>query len=432
MSEGPRGLLIAAPASGSGKTTVTLGILAALGRRGVEVASAKAGPDFIDPGFHRAATGRDCLTLDPWAADAVQLRARAAGAAGRLLIVEGAMGLFDGADDGSAAGAGASADLAAALDLPVVLVVDAARSGQGLAAVIAGLVGWRRDVRVAGIILNRTGSARHAAMAARAVAPVAEVLGVLPREEGLATPSRHLGLVQAEERRDLAEFLDHAADRVAAHVDLDRLVALAGPLQLGGSPRRLPPPGQRVAVARDTAFGFAYPHMLADWRTAGAELAFFSPLADEPPDPAADALFLPGGYPELHAGRIAGAARFLAGLSAAAARGTVIHGECGGYMVLGRGLVDADGTRHAMADLLPLETDFSAPARTLGYRRLTALAGPWAGATLRGHEFHYARTLTAEGPPLYRATDAAGEDLGPLGLAVGRVSGSFAHVVEVG
>ncbi|HUF56336.1 MAG TPA: cobyrinic acid a,c-diamide synthase, partial [Thermohalobaculum sp.] len=181
---------------------------------------------------------------------------------------------------------------------------------------------------------------------------------------------------------------------------------------------------------RDTAFGFAYPHMFGDWRAAGAELAFFSPLADEAPDPASDAVFLPGGYPELHAGRIAGAARFLQGIAVAAGRGAVIHGECGGYMVLGRGLVDDAGTRHRMAGLLPLETDFSSPARTLGYRRLAALAGPWAGAALRGHEFHYARTLSAEGPPLYRAADAAGADLGTIGLAVGQVSGSFAHVIE--
>ncbi|MCL5775616.1 cobyrinate a,c-diamide synthase [Limibaculum sp. FT325] len=436
----PRGLVVAAPASGAGKTTVTLGLIAALRARGVAVQAAKSGPDYIDPAFLAAASGRPCATLDAFAADAAQLGARAAealagglggDAPARLLVIEGAMGLFDGADDGSAMGRGSTADVAAALGLPVLLVMDAARMGQGAAAIVAGLARFRADVRVAGVILNRVGSARHAAMLRRAVGAVAPMLGTLTRCDDLSLPSRHLGLVQAGERADLADFIARAAEWVAGGVDLAAVEALASPIGAAAPPRRLPPPGQRVAVARDFAFAFAYPHMLADWRAAGAEIVPFSPLADQAPDPAADAVFLPGGYPELHAGLLAAAGRFRAGMEAAQRRGAAIHGECGGYMVLGEGLVDAGGARHAMLGFLRLETSFAERRLHLGYRRLSPRGGSWSGP-LVAHEFHYATTLRAEGAPLYDATDAAGADLGPMGLVSGRVSGSFAHVIEPG
>ena len=471
-----RGLLIAAPASAQGKTTLTLGLLRALARRGADIASAKSGPDYIDPAFHAAATGRPCLTLDAWAATPAQLRARAAAATAELLLVEGAMGLYDGADTGAApprdaapagpAGRalpppplwgrhgeggrdgeggrapGSAACLATALGIPVLLVLDISRMGQSAAALVHGLATFPASgsaaPRIAGVVLNRAGSVRHAALVARAVRAVCPVLGILPRRDGLALPSRHLGLVQAAEHPDLATFLDHAADAVEAGCDLDAIAALALPVAAPeGPPARLAPIGQRIAVASDAAFGFAYRHMLGDWRAAGAEIVPFSPLADQPPDPLADAVFLPGGYPELHAGRIAAASAFLAGMHAAAGRGTTLYGECGGFMVLGDGLVDADGARHAMLGLLRLETSLARPARVLGYRRLAPLAGPWtrplagrSAAPLAGHEFHYAATVRADGPPLFAMQDAAGNELGPAGLAIGSVSGSFAHIIE--
>ena len=424
-SAGRRGFLIAAPSSGAGKTTVTLGVLRALSRRGVAVGSGKSGPDYIDPAFHAAATGYPCISLDPWCASAAQVRARAASVAAELLVVEGAMGLFDGAPSpDSPLGRGSSADVAAALGVRVVLVVDAGRTAQTVAAVVAGLASWRADVRVAGVILNRVGSARHEAMLRAAVSTVCPVLGALRRDEGLATPSRHLGLVQASERGDLEAFLDRAADAVEAGCDLDALVALAEPVAGGGEPVRLVPLGQRVAVASDVAFGFAYPHMLADWRAQGAEVVPFSPLADEGPDADADAVFLPGGYPELHAGQLAAAQGFAAGMRRARARGAVIYGECGGYMTLGRGIVDADGVRHGMLGFLGVETSFAERRLHLGYRRLVG------AETYLGHEFHYASTLSEVGEPLFRAYDAMGDDLGACGLRDGAVSGSFAHVVE--
>ncbi len=417
------GLLVSAPASGSGKTVVTLGLLRALRRRGVPVRSAKSGPDYIDPRFHEAATGLPCVNLDAWAMGEARLRALAGG--GGTLVVEGAMGLFDGAPP---EGRGSSAALARLLGLPVVLVVDGARMAQSAGALVAGFARHDPEVRVAGVVLNRVGSDRHAATLARAVrAAGVPVLGALPRAEALAQPSRHLGLVQAGERADLDLFVDGAADLVERHLDLSALVGLAaGDLAPTEGPRAAPP-AQRIAVARDEAFAFAYPHLLADWRAGGAEVAFFSPLADEAAPPA-DLVVLPGGYPELHAGRLAAAARFMASLRAAAERAW-LYGECGGYMVLGDGLVDAGGQRHGMAGLLGVETSFAARRLHLGYRVVEAAAGPLPGRWT-AHEFHYATALREEGEPLFRAWDAEGAALAPMGRRRGRVAGSFAHLID--
>ncbi len=418
------GLIISAPASGSGKTTVTLGLLRALSRQGVPVRGAKSGPDYIDPRFHEAACGAPCPNLDAWAMAPARLKALASG--DDLLIIEGAMGLFDGAPP---AGRGATADLARHLGLPVILLIDAARMAQSAAPLAMGFAAHDPDVRVAGILLNRVGSPRHEKMLRTALAPTGlPVLGALPRDAGLSHPDRHLGLVQAEERPDLDDFLDRAADAVAAHVDLGALIALAAPLPDAPEPIPVQAPSRRIAIARDKAFAFAYPHQQNDWRAGGAVIESFSPLADDPV-PDADLIFLPGGYPELHAGTIASARTFLDTLRAAAARGTPIYGECGGYMVLGETLTDAAGKHHVMAGLLRLETSFATRKLHLGYRTLTATSGPFPGR-FAGHEFHYATTLRAEGAPLFDATDAEGTALPPMGLTEGSVSGSFAHLIE--
>jgi cobyrinic acid a,c-diamide synthase len=421
---GGTGLILAAPSSGSGKTTVTLGVLRALARAGVPVRGAKSGPDYIDPRFHAAASGVPCVNLDAWAMAPDRLRALAAGTG--LLVIEGAMGLFDGAPP---QGRGATADLARVLGLPVVLVVDAARMAQSVAPLVAGFAGHDPAVRVAGVILNRVGSARHEAMLRAALAPVGvPVLGAVPRDTGLAHPSRHLGLVQAGERPDLEVFLDAAAAVMAARVDLDALRSLAAPLPpLPPVAPRVDPPAQRIAVAGDAAFAFAYPHLLADWRAAGAEVVPFSPLADDAV-PDADLVILPGGYPELHAGGIAAAGRFMDSLRKAA-QSTAIYGECGGYMVLGKALTDADGVTHPMAGLLDLATSFADRRLHLGYRTVTAQDGPFPG-TWAAHEFHYATTVHARGAPLFAARDAEGTALPPMGLRAGRVAGSFAHLID--
>lgn len=425
-----RGLVIAAPSSGQGKTVLTLGLLRAFRGRGLNIASGKSGPDYIDPAFHEAATGRPCVTLDAFAADAAQLRARAAlQAPADLLVVEGAMGLFDGAPSGGAVGEGAASQVAAALGLPVVLVLDAARMGQTAGAIVAGLATWSQDIAVAGVLLNRVASARHETMLRQAIEPVCPVLGVIPRDGALELPSRHLGLVQAAEMVELEGFISHAGSVISNHADLNALINLAGILSVDHEvSRRLPPLGQHIAVARDEAFSFCYWHMLQDWRAQGATLSFFSPLADHGPADDADAVFLPGGYPELYAGRLARAQGFHAGMARARSRDACIYGECGGYMVLGESLVDESGTGHAMLGYLKLQTSFADRKRHLGYRHLIgqgSLRGAYAG-----HEFHYATTLKAVGEPLFQATDGTGVQIEPMGLREDRVLGSFAHLIE--
>jgi cobyrinic acid a,c-diamide synthase len=424
-----RAIIIAAPSSGAGKTTVTLGLLRALRRRGVAVASAKVGPDYIDPAFHAAASGRPCRNLDPWAMRPETLLCQLDRAAEGvdLLIVEGVMGLFDGAAEGG----GSTADLAALLGLPVLLVQDVRGQTVSAAAVAKGFATYRDDVRIAAVLLNRVGSPRHTDLIRPAFESLGlPVLGALARTDGIAVPSRHLGLVQAGEQADLAGFLERAADAIDAAVDLDRLMALAQPIvRRGESSAAIPPLGHHIAVARDIAFAFAYPHVLDGWRAAGAEIGFFSPLADQAPPASADAVYLPGGYPELHAGRLAASASFRRGMQAAAARGACIYGECGGYMTLGAGLVDNDGVRHEMLGLLPIETSYAAPQRHLGYRRIILSTetplGP-AGAQYRGHEFHFASEVARQNAPRFCESDGHG----PAGAAVGRVFGSFLHLID--
>ena len=436
MANPAPGIIIAAPASGQGKTVVTLAIVRALTNYGLSVAAAKAGPDYIDPAFHAAAGGRPCFNLDTWAMrfDTFVAIAGRLGAESSLVVCEGAMGLFDGAADGR----GSTADIAAITGWPVVLVVDVRGQGASVAALLRGFAGHRRDVPLAGVILNRVGSARHADILTRAIRESGldlPVLGCLPRDAALALPDRHLGLVQASEHPALDDFLDGAAEIVRKSIDLKAFRRLARRAPAGRAELApLAPIGQRIAVARDEAFAFSYASVLEGWRAAGSELSFFSPLADEAPARDADAVYLPGGYPELHAGRIAGNSRFLGGLRDAAARDAAVYGECGGYMVLGRGLTDADGTSHAMAGLLPLETTFAERRRHLGYREATAAGDSLLGArgaVFTGHEFHYA-TIASEGPadPLFSITDALGADLGHAGLAIGRVAGSFIHLID--
>ena len=431
-----RGLIVAAPRSGAGKTTVTLGLLAALKRRGLAVQAAKAGPDYIDPAFHQAATGRKSVNLDSWAMRPSLLDALVGEAASRadMLVIEGVMGLFDGID--AAAGrTGSTADLAARFVLPVLLVIDVSGQSQSAAALLRGFVTHDPEVKIGGVVLNRVGSERHRKFVADAIAASGiPVLGSVPRDEMIALPERHLGLVQAGEHGDLAERLDRLAAIAETHLDLDRILRLAVPPHLAEAKQAtaLPPPGSRIALAQDAAFTFVYPHVLDGWRRAGAEIVAFSPLADEPPPKDCDSCWLPGGYPELHAGRLAGAHKFRDGLARFAATRPV-HGECGGYMVLGEVLEDADGISHPMAGLLGHATSFARRKLHLGYREATLLADSpigRAGSRLRGHEFHYAALVaTCNDEPLVELADGQGQRLGTSGSWRGHVTGTFFHAI---
>jgi cobyrinic acid a,c-diamide synthase len=291
-------------------------------------------------------------------------------------------------------------------------------------------------LRVAGVVLNKIGSARHLRLAREGVeAAGLKVIGALPKQVDIVLPERHLGLVQAAETAELEARLDALADFVEAHVDLDAVQAAAGPARLACAPCArvaLAPPGQNIALARDAAFSFIYPHLLAGWRKCGAEIKFFSPLADEAPPKDADCAWLPGGYPELHAGRLAASRRFLDGLRAFA-QAKPVHGECGGYMALGQSLTDASGTVHEMAGLLSVHTSFAKRKMSLGYRDATLLADcalGRKGQRFRGHEFHYASIVTpGEDAPMALARDAYGGAPLNAGSRRGLVSGSFFHCI---
>jgi len=339
-------------------------------------------------------------------------------------------------------------------------VLDVAGQSQSAAAVAAGFAAFDPAVRLAGVILNRVGSERHRALVTDAIDQLGlPIFGAIPRDPALTLPERHLGLVQAGEHADLAARLARLADAVEQHCDVAAIVEAAQPLghararpghpdtrgsaslieMAGTSPAMtrgedgvLRPPGQRIALAADAAFTFMYPHLLAGWRRAGAEVVTFSPLADEAPPEDCDACWLPGGYPELHAGALAAAENFRSGLARFAAT-RAVHGECGGYMVLGEGLVDADGARHAMAGLLGHATSFAQRKLHLGYRTARLLADcpiGVAGASVRGHEFHHASVIApGRDAPLAAVTDAQGRPVDVAGTWRAHVSGTFFHAI---
>ncbi len=428
------GFIVAAPHSGAGKTTITIGLMRALTRQGLAVQAFKCGPDYIDPAFHAVATGRPSFNLDTWAMAPATLGDLLARHPADIAIAEGVMGLFDGVAAPGQIARGATADLAALLGWPVLLVLDVSGQTETAAAVAAGLAHYRDDVAIAGVILNRVAGPRHLALITPGFERVGlKVFGALGHDARFELPERHLGLVQAGEMADIDRRLDALADAIASAIDLSGVrhaVAPAKPMA-GGASRR--PPGQRIAVARDRAFSFMYPHLLEGWRLAGAEILPFSPLADEAPAQQADAVWLPGGYPELHGGALAAARQFREGLRALAARSVPIHGECGGYMVLGQGIEDAEGRRHAMAGLLQVETSFAERRLHIGYRRVRLLAngplGP-AGETIMGHEFHYASVLKVGDEPLVDCRDATGAVVPEAGARNGSVSGTFFHAID--
>lgn len=428
-------LLIAAPSSGSGKTTVTLALLRAFRRQGIKIGSFKVGPDYIDPVFHSYASGTPCINLDPWA----MRRESQAGildqalSSSELVIGEGVMGLFDGARDGT----GSTADVAVDWEIPVVLVVDAKGQGASVAALLQGFNTHRNDLSLSGVIFNKVGGTGHIELleAAAAMAGI-PALGFIPKREELALDHRHLGLVQAREKADLEIFLEKAADIIETSCDLMALQKLAGSPAANDDQNTvsIPPFAQRIAIAEDDAFAFAYPHILSGWRQSGAEISFFSPLADEAPDQTAEAVFLPGGYPELHGDTLAAAVNFKTGIHSAAAENKPVYGECGGFMVLGDALIDRQGVSHRMLGLLPIETSFAAPKLHLGYRNAQLNSKCILGNSndsFAAHEFHYASlTKTGDALSLFNISDATGKDLGSAGAVVGSVAGSFIHLID--
>lgn len=445
-------LLLAAPMSGSGKTTITAGLIAALSARGLAVAPFKCGPDYIDPSYHALAAGRSCANLDAWLVPPERipdvLARRGAGA--DLALIEGVMGLFDGyaGDDDT----GSSAHIARLTGAPVVIVLDVRAMARTAAALVAGLRDFDPRVRVVGVILNRAGSPRHAAMVRAAIEGDAglPVLGALLRDEAITLPERHLGLVPTAEAGRWRAWLDEVRARIEASVDLEALLALARaapPLDLPASalPAAAPEPpfapnnavpGDEaliIAVSRDEAFSFLYDDNLDLLREAGATIAFFSPLRDAALPPGAGALYLCGGFPELYAAQLSANGSMRAAIRAAAARGLPIYAECGGLMYLTETLIDAAGQAHPMVGLLPGRSVMT-PRLTLGYRTVRASGASWlweSGETVRGHEFHYSvwEDRPADLPWLYTCLpDALRPDARPEGARAGNVLASYVHI----
>ncbi len=442
-----RVLVVAGTASGVGKTSVTLGLLSALRRRGLRVQAFKVGPDFIDPGLHEVASGRASYNLDGWMCgrEAVLATVARRAADADVAIVEGVMGCFDGIDGSS--DAGSTAQVARWLGAPVVLVVDAAAQSRSAAATVLGFERFDPALNVAAVIVNRVGSDTHARWVSEAIRAACRAVpvGAIPRDDAWwAMPERHLGLLTAADGVLAGERLVRMADTVERSVDLERLLSLASPLSWGagpptsqlrstpGNPGRTSMPRATIGIARDHAFQFYYAENLDLLREAGADLVEWSPLADgEPPD--VDGLYFGGGYPELHAQHLADNARCRQSVRRFALDpGRPVYAECGGLMYLAESLEDADGRVHEMVGLLPARVTMRPPRMSLGYLGVTLTAptplGP-AGTVARGQEFHFSTLspVPASVPRAYGVT-APGGATRAEGYVVGRSLMSYVHL----
>lgn len=434
------GFVIAAPNSGSGKTLITLGLLRAFKNRGLSVGSFKVGPDYIDPTFHSVASEKICRNLDFWGMreETLSGECKAILTHNDIAIAEGVMGLFDGAFVGKRDDCGSTADAAKWLGWPIVLIVNASGVGESVAALIQGFRNYRSDVNIAGIILNSVNGPKHENILKDAISRInIPCLGCIPRDDRLVLPSRHLGLIRASEINEIDGWLNQAAKIIADNLDLNSLEKLAKKGHFFDIPNnKLPVPalGTHTAIARDDAFSFCYDHVVDAWRAANIKLSFFSPLEDEAPDLSADSIFLPGGYPEIHAAKLANNKRFKEAIRCLSKRNAAIYGECGGFMVLGKGLIDQHGDYHEMTGLLPIETSFENPKLHLGYREISlkrdGILGN-SGKGFKGHEFHYCQVSSSDSVEcLFDVTDAKGKNFSEVGCKVNSVMGSFIHIID--
>ncbi|MEW6658494.1 MAG: cobyrinate a,c-diamide synthase [Thermodesulfobacteriota bacterium] len=439
MTQQIRGLVIAGTQSGVGKTTITLGLIAAFRRRGLAVQPFKVGPDFIDPGHHTRAAGRVSCNLDGWMLsqdDNLSLFRRYAGDA-QVAVVEGVMGLFDGYDGLSEAGS--TAQMAKWLGLPVLLVVDARSMARSAAALVHGFATFDPELALAGVVFNRVGGVGHLQYLTQALGQLEGIkcLGGLPRDGELAIPERHLGLFTAEDHPLEEKRLEHLAGVMEEHLDLEGLLAslpvLPVPPVAEEPPVAASPPNVRLGVARDQAFCFYYQENLELLAQYGAELVPFSPLKDPELPGNLHGLYLGGGYPELYAGQLAANTGMIRSMAVQADRGLPIYAECGGLMYLSREIEDLEGRRHPMAGVLPLKVRMLPRLKALGYREITLMApgllGP-AGTWARGHEFHYSEIISGaeELPKLYQVTARQGRETAPEGYCRNNILASYVHL----
>jgi cobyrinic acid a,c-diamide synthase len=437
-------LCLAGTASGVGKTTLTMGLIAALTRRGLTVQPFKAGPDYIDPTYHSLAAGRPCRNIDTWMVppDRMVTLFHQAARQADVAVIEGVMGLFDGAsyiDEH-----GSTAEIAKLLGAPVLLILDVGKMARSAGALALGYARFDPGLKPAGFLLNRCGSVGHfeGVKSAIEAATGLPVLGWLPKAAGLHIPERHLGLVPTNERGVLTDFINQAGELVEGHFDLEAILRLAATQSPGKAVIEPPRPPQptlppvRIAVAHDAAFGFYYEDNFDLLRQAGADLVFFSPLQAETLPPAIDGLYLGGGFPELYAAQLAANHSLLATIRRAHLSGLPIYAECGGFMLLTAAIVDLADIRHPMVGLIPGQVRMQSRLVSLGYRLVEGTADNFllsAGQTARGHEFHWSQWEPADpaepAPAAFLVRprrDAAPAT--PTGFRQGKLVASYIHL----
>lgn len=433
-----KALIVSAPRSGAGKTSIAIGLMRAFTKRGLRVCGVKSGPDFIDPGFHKAATYHSGFNLDSWAMepDMIKHYLSKASSDNDLIIIEGSMGLFDGIPAGDNR-TGAVADIARQFQIPVLLVLDVSGHAQTAAAIVKGFQLYDTEVPVSGIVLNRVASERHENLIKGAIEHIhCPVVGSVKRNSVPVLSERYLGLVQASEYDELENFIEKLALTVEDSLNLDKILVQAKGLNItskSGNIFALPPPAQHIALAHDAAFTFIYPHIFNEWERTGIKITLFSPLADEAPPKECDLCWLPGGYPEIYAEQLSKAYKFKKGLQEFA-QTRPVHGECGGYIVLGRFFEDAEGIKHEMTGLLSHATSLKQRKMHLGYRKAALLEDcifGKKGEIIRGHEFHYTNILfQGDDKPFAALTDGLDRPLGFTGSRQGYVSGTFFHALS--
>lgn len=432
-----KGIVIAGVASGVGKTTVAAAIMGALSARGQKVQPFKVGPDYIDPSYHSVVCGSPCRNLDSWLLppEAIRELFQRAMVGKDIAVIEGVMGLYDGATGDDEAGS--TAQLAKLLGLPVILVVDASKSSRSVGAVALGFRTFDPALKLAGVILNGIAGDLHLNLARPSLDQVGlHCLGYVPGRQEFTLPERHLGLVPTAEGRVAAAYYQHLADQAATTIDLDRLLAIASEASVPEAsaptlfPRQTVAPQVAIAVAMDKAFNFYYPDSLDLLQAWGAELLPFSPLDDAALPPGVHGVYIGGGFPEMFAEPLSHNASMRASLRAAARRGLPLYAECGGLMYLGQSIEDLEGRAHAMVGVVPGRSVLKGSRLTLGYRTLRALHNTClleAGDTVRGHEFHFSslQDSPADVPAVYEVLEQPGRR---EGFVRQQIVASYMHI----
>lgn len=426
-------IVIAAPQSHSGKTSITLGLIAALSRQHYKITALKNGPDYIDTGFFKYAGAENTYNYDVWAMrDTTRQHIIYQGQESDIIIGEGSMGLFDKPSS--------TAMMAKSLSANVILVVNCRSIADSIAALVKGYVEFDKHITVIGVILNQVMSEKHEKIlryAMKESLPYIHIIGCIPYDDDVHIPSRYLGLQQAHEDINIKAKINLLADYIIQYCDIDLLLSLMSihqPISKPAKNKMIMPllaKGGKIAIAYDICFAFIYQHIINNWRDHDIDIVFFSPLADESPDADSDAIYLPGGYPELYAQQLSYNKKFITAMRHHAKQGKKIYGECGGYMVLGNMLTDKDNIAHKMIGLLPINSHINAPKRVLGYRQILSFG--FLQNHYRGHEFHYATAeyLCDDKDFFCQSGDYNGQNVGYHGIQHHHIAGSFMHIIDL-